>query len=85
MQVNDDCFEDLTPSNTIALLDNLKSGKAVKIGPQNNRINSGGTMGNTSLLGEVAGPTSRDFDALKIELAAKAAAEKLAAANAPKK
>ena len=35
VQVNDMFFENLTPENTIALLDNLRDGKPVVIGPQN--------------------------------------------------
>ena len=32
VQINDMFFENLTPENTIALLDNLKEGRPVKIG-----------------------------------------------------
>jgi hypothetical protein len=32
VQINDMFFENLTPENTIALLDNLKDGRPVKIG-----------------------------------------------------
>ncbi len=82
MQCNDDFYEDLTPANTVKLLDDLKAGRPVKIGPQNHRRVCEGPMGQTSLTGEVPGPTSRDFDALKKEIAAKAAAPP--AAPAPK-
>jgi NADH dehydrogenase (ubiquinone) flavoprotein 2 len=63
IQVNDMFFEDLTPENTIALLDKLKDGKEVVVGPQNGRINSLGPMGRTSLSGEPAGPYCRELPA----------------------
>lgn len=37
VQINDDFFEDLTEESLLAVLDALKSGDAVKIGPQNGR------------------------------------------------
>jgi len=49
VQINLDTFEDLTPDNFIALLDNLKSGKAVKIGSQIGRQTSCATSGPTTL------------------------------------
>ena len=61
IQVNDMFFENLTPENTVALLDNLASGKEVTVGPQNGLINSLGPMGRTSLVGEPAGPFCRDL------------------------
>jgi hypothetical protein len=73
--------EDLTPANTVKLLDDLKAGRPVKIGPQNHRKVCEGPMGQTTLLGEVNGPMSRDFDALKKAEAEKAAAARAAAAN----
>lgn len=63
IQVNDMFFEDLTPENTITLLDNLAAGKEVTIGPQNGRINSLGPMGRTSLTGEPSGPYCRELPA----------------------
>merc|ERR1712070_825150 len=61
IQVNDFFFEDLTPENTVTLLDDLKEGRPVKIGPQNGRKNSLGPIGRTSLMGEPSGPQCRDF------------------------
>ncbi len=40
VQINQDYYEDLTPENFNALLDNLAAGKPVKVGPQNGRTNS---------------------------------------------
>merc|ERR1712164_162855 len=40
VQINDLFFENLTPENTITLLDNLKEGRPVTIGPQNGLKNS---------------------------------------------
>jgi len=51
MQVNNEwVYEDLTPENTIKLLDDLRANKEVKKGPQTNRKNSEGPLGRTSLL-----------------------------------
>ena len=61
IQVNDMFFEDLTPENTIELLDKLRDGKEVVVGPQNGRINSLGPMGRTSLEGEPSGPYCREL------------------------
>jgi NADH-quinone oxidoreductase E subunit len=48
-QINDDYFEDLTPENTVALLDALAEGKAVKPGSQTGRHGSQAASGPTSL------------------------------------
>jgi NADH-quinone oxidoreductase subunit E len=40
VQINYDYYEDLTPETFALLLDNLKAGKPVKIGPQNSRRTS---------------------------------------------
>ena len=64
VQINDWFFEDLTPATTVKLLDDLKAGRPVKIGPQNERIHSEGPMGRTSLIGEASGPQCRDLSAL---------------------
>eukprot|EP00455_Lapot_gusevi_P018208 TRINITY_DN1988_c0_g2_i1.p1 TRINITY_DN1988_c0_g2~~TRINITY_DN1988_c0_g2_i1.p1 ORF type:complete len:226 (-),score=97.00 TRINITY_DN1988_c0_g2_i1:161-838(-) len=77
MQLNDDFFEDLTEESTVKLLDDLKAGKPVKIGPQTDRRNSIGPQGRTSLFDAPSAPPCRDFDALK----AKAEADKKAAAK----
>ena len=59
-----DGIEDLTPETTIKLLDDLKAGRPVKIGPQNHRVHSEGPMGRTSLTGPPSGPQCRDLSAL---------------------
>ena len=64
VQINDWFFEDLTPETTVKLLDDLKAGRPVKIGPQNGRIHSEGPMGRTSLTGPPTGPQCRDLSAL---------------------
>jgi len=61
IQVNDMFFEDLTPETTVKLLDDLKAGNPVKIGPQNGRINSLGPMGRTSLTEPTSGPYCREL------------------------
>lgn len=49
MQINNEwVYEDLSPENVVPLLENLKNGTA-KVGPQNERRNSVGIMGRTSL------------------------------------
>lgn len=40
VQINDDFFEDLTPEILLNILDSLKDGKIVPVGPQNGRKNS---------------------------------------------
>lgn len=69
VQINDWFFEDLTPATTVKLLDDLKAGRPVKIGPQNDRIHSEGPMGRTSLIGEASGPQCRDLSGLPLSLA----------------
>ena len=59
----------LTPATTVKLLDDLKAGRPVKIGPQNDRIHSEGPMGRTSLIGEASGPQCRDLSGLPLSLA----------------
>jgi NADH-quinone oxidoreductase subunit E len=49
VQINNDYFEDLTPESFGKLLDDLKSGKPVKIGPQNGRKTSEPEGGATTL------------------------------------
>jgi len=81
VQVNGQWFyEDLTPENTVELLDNLRDGKEAPVGPQNHRINSEGPMGRTTLVKETFNPEdesnliTRDFAAAKAEWEAKKAA-----------
>ena len=38
VQINDDFFEDLTPDIMLDILDSLKKGEDVKVGPQNGRL-----------------------------------------------
>ena len=40
VQINDDYYEDLTPERMVEMIDELSSGKKVKMGPQINRTNS---------------------------------------------
>lgn len=54
VQINDDYYEDLTPENFTALLDDLAAGRPVKIGSQQGRVTSepaGGLTSLTSLYG----------------------------------
>lgn len=48
-QINDDYYEDLTPENTLALLDALAEGRPVKPGSQTGRRGSQAASGPTSL------------------------------------
>jgi len=82
---NHEFYENLTPETTVKLLDDLKAGTAVKVGPQNGQKNCEGIQGQTTLKDFDPKPFSRDFDALKreVEEAAKKAAA--AAAEAAKK
>ena len=48
-QINDDYYEDLTPENTVALLQALADGKPVKVGSQTGRRGSQAASGPTSL------------------------------------
>ncbi|MGQ3675715.1 NADH-quinone oxidoreductase subunit NuoE [Xanthobacter sp. TB0139] len=50
VQINDDYYEDLTPENFEELLDNLATGKPVKIGPQNSRKGAEPISGQASLI-----------------------------------
>ena len=71
IQINNEwVYEDLTPENVPLLLDALKDGTA-KVGPQNDRLNSVGVMGRTSLVDHdvMKEPVRhfRDFAAAKTE------------------
>ena len=48
-QINDDYYEDLTPENTVILLQALADGKPVKVGSQTGRRGSQAASGPTSL------------------------------------
>jgi NADH-quinone oxidoreductase subunit E len=48
-QINDDYYEDLTPANTLALIDALAEGRPVKVGSQTGRHGSQAASGPTSL------------------------------------
>ena len=63
IQVNDMFFEDLTPENTVKLLDDLINDREVVVGPQNGRINSLGPMGRTSLTEPPPAPYCRELPA----------------------
>jgi len=65
IQVNDMFFENLTPENTVKLLDDLAAGNEVVVGPQNGLKHSEGPMGRTSLTEPLAAPYCRDLSALK--------------------
>jgi NADH dehydrogenase (ubiquinone) flavoprotein 2 len=61
MQINDDYYEDLTPESAKAVLKSFRDGEPHKPGPQNERRNSMGIMGKTTLLEEPPGPYCRDL------------------------
>jgi NADH-quinone oxidoreductase subunit E len=69
VQINDDYYEDLTPQNFAALLDNLVAGRPVTIGSQTGRVGSeppGGKLTSlTTFYGEdgKGGPFSASADA----------------------
>ena len=48
-QINDDYYEDLTPENTVKLLESLANGQPVKTGSQTGRRGSQASSGPTSL------------------------------------
>lgn len=52
VQINDDYYEDLTTENFSQLLDDLKTGKKTKVGPQVNRQTSA-PLGGTEILKDV--------------------------------
>ena len=94
MQINNhEVYEDLDATNTIELLENLRKGIPVKIGPQTHRINSEGPLGRTCFkeskwVNEHNHITTRDFKKSKEEWdkakEAAAQAAKEAAAQAAK-
>ncbi len=84
VQINQDYYEDLTPQNFGALLDDLRAGKPVKIGSQIGRVSSEPEGGAKTLLdgalydGSVVAAWKKAFE----ERARKAAEAKAAAAAA---
>ncbi|TPX51588.1 hypothetical protein SeMB42_g00123 [Synchytrium endobioticum] len=56
LAVNDDYYEDLTPKDTIFILDELKAGRKPKPGPYSGRQSCEPKGGLTSLTGELPGP-----------------------------
>jgi NADH dehydrogenase (ubiquinone) flavoprotein 2 len=55
VQINDDCYESLTPESTIQILESCKQGKIVPVGkwgskPMNGQVSCEGPLGKTSLL-----------------------------------
>jgi len=66
IQINDDFFEDLTPATTVKLLEDLKAGNEVKIGPQSHRLSCEGPVTpKTSLMEPPPGPFCRDISHLQ--------------------
>lgn len=67
IQINGEwVYEDLTPENTIQLIEDLKAGKEVKKGPQNSRVNAEGELGRTTLKDfNPENVISRDFSQAK--------------------
>jgi len=91
LQVNNQSvYEDLDEHNVIELIENFRSCKDVKVGPQNHRKNSEGPIGRTSLQDEhwlnQEHRLKRDFGSAKAEWEkAKEEAAKLAQAQAQAK
>jgi len=83
VQINDDFYEDLNHERMITVLDQLKKGgrDATKIGPQGKRIGCIGPQGKTNLITQpgLQKSQTRDFAAVKAEIAAKAKAAEEAA------
>lgn len=99
LQINGEwVYEDLTAQNIVELLEKLKKGETVKLGPQTHRKNCEGPQGRTTLknIGTAEKITDRDFESAKkqwleqkekerIEAEKKKAAAAAAAAAAQKK
>lgn len=64
---NKEFYENLTPETAVKLVDDLRNGRAVQVGPQNGQKNCEGIQGKTSLKTNPK-PVCRDLDALKAEL-----------------
>jgi NADH dehydrogenase (ubiquinone) flavoprotein 2 len=76
---NKEFYENLTPESTIKLLEDLRSGRKVHVGPQNGQKDCEGPQGQTSLKEpDKLDPQAafRDLGKLKIELDKKAAQDK---------
>ena len=58
---NEKFYEDLDYDSKTKLMQDWNDGKAPKVGSQNDRVNSCGTEGRTSLFAEPYGLISRDF------------------------
>lgn len=89
VQINKDYYEDLTPEILEQILNDLRSGKKVKPGPQNGRTSSEPLGGLTTLLDPdlyngKANPAARKTTARKAA-AKKAPVKKASAAKAPAK
>ena len=79
IQINGEwVYEDLTPENTIKLIEDLRAGNPVKKGPQNSRVNAEGIEGRTTLQKEfnTEFKTSRDFAKAKEDWQKQKEAEK---------
>ena len=82
LQINGEwVYEDLNPTNVVELLEKLKKGEKVKLGPQNHRKNSEGPLGRTSLKTNASGEAKfeRDFAKAKKEWAEKKEKERIEA------
>jgi len=76
---NKEFYENLTPENTTKLIEDLRAGRKVHIGPQNGQKDCEGPQGQTSLKDpDKIDPHAgfRDLGKLKVELDKKAAQEK---------
>ena len=61
VQINDEYYEDLTPERLAEIIDDLKAGKAVPVGPQTGRMGSAPEGGPQTLL-EAAGAQPEGAD-----------------------
>lgn len=85
VQINDHYYEDLTPDSMKTVLNQLKSGKEPKMGPQIDRNGCEGPKGRTTLKSSPSGPFCRDLKAAAAAAEAAAAAAAEAAKQQPKK
>ncbi len=77
----------MTEESVVKLIEDLRTGRPVKIGPQSKQVDCEGPAGQTTLKDTAAAsrpPQFRDIDALKAEVAAAQAAAAAAAAAAKK-
>ena len=67
VQINDHYYEDLTPERMVEIMDALKAGKEVPVGPQVERLGSAPLGGPKTLLEVPPRPTAEAGDAAKPE------------------